>query len=504
MKRPQSLKVGASAQLVPILIGYGANVLATPYVVVKLGLADFGLWAVTGALAQYGVLLDFGVSRSVVRFVAVCNAKGNREEESSVVGLSVLIVTAMGGVLFLLPCFLATPLNHLIHSDDVRLTRTLFESSIVLLTTGLLGVVFSGASIGRGRMVLANVGLGLQRATVVAGGVIALIGRPSLAYFAIGSAIGGAVGLVLLLLLILVDEGRIVIGAPRTGITREFIAFSLKAQVMTVSDLLGSQLGKLLAGILIGPTAAGAYELGSRLALGAKAFSSSPGAVVSSQLSRDYASRGVAGVRAQYARLVQRYVSVGNFWLLALAATSISVVPAWLDTDNRQIVTVVLVLSVVFTVNVVTGVPASAAVALNEIGVLVFVNITGWIMALAFEIAGGIMFGLVGILAGMALAVSSNTLLAVFLINQRIGAPLGEFFAALRGPFILGLITTAPAFAFGAYFMPSTRSSALFPLLCSAILFTTSYVALGWRLNYLPRVTGFKFRSWKRHVRPSA
>ena len=53
-----TLTVGASAQVIPLIAGYGLNLVATPYVVSQLGLHDFGVWAMTGAIAQYAALLE--------------------------------------------------------------------------------------------------------------------------------------------------------------------------------------------------------------------------------------------------------------------------------------------------------------------------------------------------------------------------------------------------------------------------------------------------------------
>ena len=39
---------------------------------------QFGVWAVTGAIAQYARLLDFGITRSLARFVALYDAEGDR------------------------------------------------------------------------------------------------------------------------------------------------------------------------------------------------------------------------------------------------------------------------------------------------------------------------------------------------------------------------------------------------------------------------------------------
>jgi len=42
----------------------------TPYIINKLGMELFGLWALLGIIPSYAILSDLGISRSVVKFVA--------------------------------------------------------------------------------------------------------------------------------------------------------------------------------------------------------------------------------------------------------------------------------------------------------------------------------------------------------------------------------------------------------------------------------------------------
>jgi O-antigen/teichoic acid export membrane protein len=262
LKRVQSLKLSATIQMLPIVAGYGANLLATPFVVESLGLTNFGLWAVTGAVAQYGVLLDLGVSRALTRFVALYHTQGNEEKERSVIGAAVMVIVSIGCILLCFPALIPSELGNLIGEHDSKLTRVLFFAAITLLITGLLGQMFAAASIGRGRFVAANIGLATQRAAVVVGGVIALIINPKLETFAIGSAAGGSIGLVMVLLSILVDDREVRIGRPSRAVLPDLIAFGIKGQAMSVCEIILFQSGKILAGIIIGPAAAGAYELG--------------------------------------------------------------------------------------------------------------------------------------------------------------------------------------------------------------------------------------------------
>jgi len=472
--------------MMPIVFGYGANFLATPYVVYELGLRNFGLWALTGAIAQYGVLLDFGVSRSVVRYVALYHEEKNAAKERSVIGGSVLVILVVGFVLALVSYLLSNQLTSLIGSPDRHLTITLFGSSIVVLVTGVIGAIFSGASIGRGRSVASNMGLSIQRSCVVAGGVIALIVEPTLSYFAIGSAIAGSVGLVAVLTAILIDEREIRIGLPRAFVMRELISFSVKGQVLSVSEIVLTQSGKIIAGILIGPAAAGAYELGGRLAFGAKAFANATATVMSAHFTRGYSSKGLDEITRDYPRLVQRNTAVSNFWLLFLAAISFSIVPAWLGHSNADVTWVVLSLTLAYTANAATGVSVAMAFAVNELGVLARISLVGCVMLIALQLAFGFPMGLIGILIGTAVSIVLCALYGLFIIHRRLNIPMSAFLGPVAGPFLIGVVSTVPALVVGIVYAPGNRTEALAPLVASVAIFCTAYMGLGWWKKYLP------------------
>jgi O-antigen/teichoic acid export membrane protein len=62
------------------------SVILAPLMIGRFGLALFGVWAVTGALAKYASLLDFGITRSLSRFVALYHARGDRRGVQECVG----------------------------------------------------------------------------------------------------------------------------------------------------------------------------------------------------------------------------------------------------------------------------------------------------------------------------------------------------------------------------------------------------------------------------------
>lgn len=491
IKKPQSLRIGISAQMLPITIGYGSNLIATPFILARLGIHDFGLWALTGAVAQYGVLFDLGVSRAIARYVALHHEQKDEARERAAVGAGVAVLLTIGSLLTCVPLLFSPQLSRLLRIDDPNLTRALFLCSISVLISGLLGSMFTNASTGRGRIVAANIGITIQRAAVVIGGVIALITAPGLGSFAIGSALGGTFGLLVVLIAIWLDEREIRIGWPRKAVLADLISFGGKAQVIGAAEIVVLQSGKVMAGVVLGPAAAGVYEFGSRLALGAKAVASSASNVLSAHLTRQYARSGLAEIRRDYFRLVQRNAAVSICPLLLFTATSVSIIPAWLGVEDQRATWVLIVLTVAFSINASTGVTGAIAYALNQIGLLAIIASAEAVLSVVLASLFGLIAGFYGILVGIGLSIALSAIAGPVAIHRINRFPLSDYFRPLIGPFIVGGVSVLLAMPIGIITSPSDRASAVIPLLCGASVYGISYVTLGLRFGYLPNMNLF-------------
>ena len=458
--RVQSLSVGATSQILPLLASYGLNLLLTPYVVGRLGLHDFGIWAMTGAMAQYAALLDMGAARAAQRFVALFHARGEIEKDRT-------------GVL---------------RTGDSALTRYLLLCSVCILTCGLVARVLAAASFGRGRQLPPNVGLALLGAFQMTAGVIALAIEGTLRGFAIGTAGGAVIGLCAVAIVIYLDEGRITIGRPRFGLAREIVVFGLHSQVAGAADVVLFQSGKLIAGIVIGPAAAGAYELGIRLVQGVQAFGGAVSVAINTHLTRAYATAGMDGIREQFARLTRRNAAVAIFLPFLLGATAASAVPLWLGAGHQSAVIVASALTFGISVNVAAGVCSATMYAIGRPDLAGLEGAVYAALSVVLAIPCAIAFGFNGLVAAYACWIPLGNLLGVWFLQARVGISLKTFLCAVRGPFGVALVATALTLPINLVAAPQTRAEAIGPFLISSVVFCVVYIALGMKLDYLPRI----------------
>src|SRR3954468_9900116 len=87
-----------AAQSADLLTAYLFSLLLAPLMLDRLGLALFGVWAVTGAMATYAGLADLGITRSLARFVALYDVRGDPAAIGQCVGLGLIAITAVTAV----------------------------------------------------------------------------------------------------------------------------------------------------------------------------------------------------------------------------------------------------------------------------------------------------------------------------------------------------------------------------------------------------------------------
>jgi len=71
--------------------------LITPYILHKLGPAEFGIWALSSVLISYTNLTSFGIGRALERSVAELLALGQEEELLQTIGTAVVLSLSLGG-----------------------------------------------------------------------------------------------------------------------------------------------------------------------------------------------------------------------------------------------------------------------------------------------------------------------------------------------------------------------------------------------------------------------
>ena len=101
------IKVGAILSYVSLLLTNVAAILVTPYMLRSLGKSEYGLYMLIGAFVSYLAVLDFGLSTSLVRYVARYRAIDDKEGEQNLLSIAMvayicisLVALIIGWVLY--------------------------------------------------------------------------------------------------------------------------------------------------------------------------------------------------------------------------------------------------------------------------------------------------------------------------------------------------------------------------------------------------------------------
>ena len=154
----------------------------------RLGLDQFGVWAVTGALAAYAGLLDLGVGRSLSRFIAAYDVAGNQRRIRQCVGLGLAVVATVGVLVAVVAAAVAPLLSEKLGVLHTGAMRTVVLSSVAIWTFSGFAGVLDAVGVGKQRMVPPNVAMAIGAGINFVFSVAALVVSTNLAIYAIANA----------------------------------------------------------------------------------------------------------------------------------------------------------------------------------------------------------------------------------------------------------------------------------------------------------------------------
>lgn len=437
---PASLTRNTLAQSASLLTAYALSFVSAPIILNGLGLRLFGIWAVTGALASYAALLDLGVGISLSRYIAA-HAE-DRRACGCYTTIGLLTTAVSVAALFPVAVVGAAPLSHALGGISAGDMRVVLYSGLTILGCQMLTGTLAAFPIGQRRMVAPNVGY-------LAGSVanfIASVGSIELGAglrgYALANAGAGIVAVALMAALVVWSEGTPPLARPGISQVREFVAFSIKTQLVRVSDLVNYETDKLVIAFAIGPAVAGAYELANRVASAVRSVAILVASAVSVELTALTVRSGLDAMRARYARLTEVAAAFAFPPVLLTMATAPLLLSAWLSHAPPHATIVLIALTVAYLLSVSTGVGYSVAIAAGKPGIVARTSVAASASNIVLTVALAPVLGLWGVLIGTVVALSSGAIAQVVLIHRAFSFPAKAY---LQG--VLPALTRCAALA---------------------------------------------------------
>jgi O-antigen/teichoic acid export membrane protein len=131
----QRLVAGTVSNVAGKLTAVGTWFLLTPFILSRLGPHGYALWVLTGAIASYGFLLDFGIGGAIVKYVSEHVARGERRKAGEVVATAQWLYVGFGTVAVVLSILAAPVLVELLRiapaDHDTALTLVILTGANV-------------------------------------------------------------------------------------------------------------------------------------------------------------------------------------------------------------------------------------------------------------------------------------------------------------------------------------------------------------------------------------
>ncbi len=483
---PESQAPTLRRNALAVVVGRGASavlwLVATPYVLARLGAERFAVWSLFFAFSGYVASIDFGMANSVARFVALSSGRGDRESLIVVIRRSLALSAGMGCVWCVACILLRHSLAQAFHvpaplAPEVERSLGVFALSLLAY---LVAQVLNGALNGFRRIDLAT--------TCFLAGLVANIGVLVVGLRAGGglvtaaaAAVTGQVASALLAAVLVVRELRRVAHGETTPVTwKDLLHFGGAVQITSMLSMGQFQTGKVLLPVLGRLVWLTPFELAFRVA---STLWSLPVLVWGSVMpSMAHASAsGIERMRELYGWACRWSFALGGttcagLWLLAPA-----VLTAWLGPGHAGSVPVVRVLALGFGLATLAG-PATVAARGGGWPWLETLHFAmAFVLNLAIAWWAIPRFGPLGtaVALGVSYAVAGTWL--VIVMHRRLQVANGVWLARLALPRVLGPVAAAAilglAWPVGA---PVGRGAALAALALHGLAFAALSTLLTW------------------------
>jgi len=346
------------------------GVVITPYIVRRVGIERYGLWAVMAVFVGYVGLLDFGIRDAFGKFIADSFAAGDDRELNRVINSGLLFYLLLGLAVCGLGLCLIDPILDLFRIPDELRSEGAFLCAAAIITFAVSNAAnaFHAIPWGMQRMGVCNA----VDVALTVPYVIGLVGLLESGFGIRGVGLNAAIMAILGGLVRIVVASRLL---PQLTIrpwraSREalgkLIRFGLKRWLAHVEDVVTYQTDKLLIARFLSVPLVGQYQLGYSLTSRARELP----ALLTSAVVPAVASLEAASDRK---RVVQIYVE-GTRYLVAAAlplmallfATADVVMVLWMGAEYERSALVVRLLAVAFSISATTGCLSAVAIGVGR------------------------------------------------------------------------------------------------------------------------------------------
>jgi O-antigen/teichoic acid export membrane protein len=415
------------AQAAPL----AATACLTPYVVHRIGIERYGLWALLVSAVGILTSIDLGVGQSLLRFIAMHRGRGDDAAAARVAMLATVLLAALAAIVALAFWWFGPLALDWTHTPESLRP----SGSLVLKWAGAVAglALLNGVPIallqayGRYRT-LAAIGVGTQLVNALL--VVALLERSaSLNSLLVAAVSASFASLLVSLGATFVELKRLTLAGWRQDL-RELVAYGWRVQMSGLTALVNLELDAIVVAVFLPIRYVGYYSIGASIASGLRNLPIWGLPPMFADLAQHMGSGGEAGVARRYRALQRQWVRLLSGYLGPALAASPFLVIAWMGRAAWPAAMVALILTAGNAVNLLTGVTTGAVRAIGKPGLETRYGVVVMLTNVVLTIPAAIVFGMYGVVLATCIGQVVGSL--YFLRCIRIGTPLGKV-ATLAG-----------------------------------------------------------------------
>ena len=468
--------------------------LLTPYIVSKLGVQAYGVWALVLAITSYLGLLDFGVGTAFIKYVAEYEARRDYIAINALVSTGFAFYLAMSIVIIAFTLIFSDFIVHLFKIPSELVGDALFVLVVAATILALSNAfsVFQGVIAGLQRLdVLSIIAIAVSVPNIV--GTILLL---QLGYGLRGLILNEVVVFSLTTVLLMITAFRLLPGLQLRPLLcnfaslRQLISYGLKVQVSQLADLASSQMDKLLIGYFLGLSSVSLYELGAKVVLTGKRLSRVMVSAVLPAASEIEARQDEETLRRLYIRGSKYLVLIAAPLMFFILAGAPALIRAWLGPGYAQSVLVIQFLGLGHLVHLLTGIGTAIAKGIGKPEYETQYTLILLVLQTAFGVALVIKLGFLGILIATPISLLISSSYFMFIFHRYLQMPLRQFgcdvyLKPLGACFLASLAVLTVDHALARFYLAQGRLVALSILGVEALLFSVIYLVFLWYSRYL-------------------
>ncbi|HOJ32696.1 MAG TPA: oligosaccharide flippase family protein [Candidatus Hydrogenedentes bacterium] len=489
----------------------------TPYIVHRVGVNAWGLWAFLSSFVGYVGLLDLGITGSYAKYIAHHHARNEQDEMAHVISTGLSFYAVVGFFLIAVGWFSIDQMVQWLsrlhperagewtHPQVLADLRFLLRGSLVLLCLSNCLASFTAIQSGLQRMGITN-GIAFAASLVKTAFIIGMLetgfGVRALLYAEAAGFIAFAVPTVVVSFHLLPGL-RLRLQDIRLDTFKRLVDYGWKTQVAKLSNLIMFQTDKVVAGVVFRQFGlVGLYDLGIRWANVARQVPvlllSALVPAVSDLDAREENDR----LKVLYLRSSRYIAALSIPMALFLASNAGLIMRVWLG-KMEGVTTAAWVLRIIalgYVANILPGAGVSIALGKGRPDLQMIAGLISMSTNIVFTILFVFVFGFYGIPAATALSMFLSCAWFFYALRPVVDLPVSHLVKfALVKP--VAAVVPACCVSLGIEFWANTDSGRvvlLFYLLGSCVCFTILYgICLrlsrffdDWDLNFFTELTG--------------